>query len=182
VSFLSYIWIPLISLSPHICPLSSQSPTQNKTLAHKQQQQKRNIENISSSHRGSCSVSQCVHSISLCPYIFICKGSLQWVIGLVQDLWLLWHHQCSILIRNSSYYSAVAVCPGDPAALDQQHWPYLCFPTVHRCYKFWDEPTLMDLVVAELVSTLTLPYEVHQDKPSSTAPARPPNVHHQEAG
>ncbi|EDL03248.1 mCG144961, isoform CRA_b, partial [Mus musculus] len=80
------------------------------------------------------------------------------------------------------YYSAVAVCPGDPAALDQQHWPYLCFPTVHRCYKFWDEPTLMDLVVAELVSTLTLPYEVHQDKPSSTAPARPPNVHHQEAG
>ena len=37
----------------------------------------------------------------------------------------------------------------------------------------------MDLVVAELVSTLTLPYEVHQDKPSSTAPTRLCHVGHQ---
>lgn len=36
----------------------------------------------------SCGVS---HSIPLCPHSFTCKRSLQWVLSLVQGLWLLLH-------------------------------------------------------------------------------------------
>ena len=33
------------------------------------------------------------HNIFLCPHIFTCKCSLQWVIALVQGLWILLHDQ-----------------------------------------------------------------------------------------
>lgn len=45
-------------------------------------------------------------------YIFTCKCSSQRVIGLVQGLWFLLHHQCWALIRTF-----VSLCYGDPAAL-----------------------------------------------------------------
>jgi hypothetical protein len=64
------------------------------------------------------------HSIPLCHNIFTCKCSLQWVIGLVQGLWLLWYHQYHILPRTPPSPPVVAVCHGDLAALEQQDCPF----------------------------------------------------------
>ena len=54
------------------------------------------------------------HSILFCPHFFACKCSLQWVISLVQGLWLLLHYQYQILTRTPLF----ALCHGDPAALN----------------------------------------------------------------
>lgn len=96
VSFISCT--PLISqssLTPLIPTLHPcNRPHQNKTQINKQQQNKQSIKNIMEAvvcHRVS-------HSLSLCPYNFTCKCSLQGAIGLVWGLWLLWHHQNWILI------------------------------------------------------------------------------------
>jgi hypothetical protein len=63
------------------------------------------------------------HSIFLCPHIVTCKYSLQWVTGLVQGLWLLWHHQYWIFTGTPPRY-LVFLCHGDSAALGQQGWPF----------------------------------------------------------
>lgn len=57
-----------------------------------------------------------VHTFSL--------ANVQWVIGLVLDLWLLWH-QYWILTRTSSCYPVVFLCHGDPVALDQHTSPFM---------------------------------------------------------
>jgi hypothetical protein len=64
------------------------------------------------------------HSTSLCPHILTCKNSLQWVIGLIGALWVLWHHQYWVLTGTPPSYPVVALCHGDPAALEQQDWPF----------------------------------------------------------
>ena len=61
--------------------------------------------------------------LSLCPYIFTWACSLQWVIGLVWDLWLLWHPQW-FFPGTPPGYPVAALCHGDPTALDQQEWPF----------------------------------------------------------
>jgi hypothetical protein len=133
--------VPLISSSPHILPLPLQPPsTLNKSLSlslslshththththtHNHHQQQQHIENVSSWKLYYITVS---HSVSLYPLIFTCKCSLQWVIGLVGDLWLLWHHQYWILMGTPPGYPVVALCHGDPAALDQYDWPFHIF-------------------------------------------------------
>jgi hypothetical protein len=69
-------------------------------------------------------MSQCVpHYIPLSKHLHL-QCSLQWVIGLIWDLWLLWHHQYQVLIRTPLGYPLVALCHGDPAALEQQAWPF----------------------------------------------------------
>jgi hypothetical protein len=73
-------------------------------------------------HCGSCSVSHtvchtvCHTGVGFCPHSFICKCALQWVIGLVWDLWLLLHYQywissrisccCPVSWRSCSFGSA----------------------------------------------------------------------------
>lgn len=67
------------------------------------------------------------HSIIFSPYIFICRGSLQGVVGLVRDLWLLLHYKywdsswifcCPVSRRSCSVGSAEQVLS--------------CAPAVHR--------------------------------------------------
>ena len=81
------------------------------------------------------------HSISLCPHIFTCKCSLQWVIGLVWGLWLLLHYQSWILTKSPLGYPAVALCHEDPAALDLQDW------SLHTLQQFIDR---VDVGVGQL--------------------------------
>lgn len=50
---------------------------------------------------------------------------MQGVIGLVQGLWLLLHSQYRVLTGTPLGYPVVALCHGEPAALDVQIWP-LC--------------------------------------------------------
>lgn len=49
--------------------------------------------------------------------------------SLPQSLWLLLPHQYWILRRTALGYSVVALCRGDPEALDLQNWP---FPTLQQ--------------------------------------------------
>jgi hypothetical protein len=49
------------------------------------------------------------HSTSFCLHSFTFKCSLLWVIGLVQDLWPLLHHQYWILIETPLRYPIVAL-------------------------------------------------------------------------
>jgi hypothetical protein len=76
------------------------------------------------------------HSVFLCPHIFTCKYSLQWVFGLVWDLCLLWQHRYWILIGSPPSYPVVAPCHGDPAALGQLDWPF------HMSQPFTDDINL----------------------------------------
>jgi hypothetical protein len=64
------------------------------------------------------------YSIAFCPHFFACKCSLQWL-GLIWGLWLLLLHQYWNFIGTPLRYPVVALCRGDPAALDLQHWPFL---------------------------------------------------------
>lgn len=73
------------------------------------------LKNKKTSCCGSCSVS-C--SLPFCTNSFTCKGSLQWVIGLVPGLWLLLlHYQFLILARTLLRYTVIALSCGDPATL-----------------------------------------------------------------
>ena len=59
------------------------------------------------------------------PFVHIsltCKCSLQWVFGLFQGFWLLLHYQYWILLGIP--LRVVALCHGDPAALDLEDWPF----------------------------------------------------------
>ena len=57
---------------------------------------------------------------TLGPYIFTCKCSLQWVIGLFWDLWLLFHYLYWNFTRTPLGYPIVALCHRNPLALNLQ--------------------------------------------------------------
>jgi len=103
----SYLSISLVSLT---CTLFLQPPHQKK---------KNLVVDAGVCHSVS-------YSMPFCPNIFICKFSLQWVIGLVWSLWLLLWYQYWILTRTLLRYS-IALCHGDPAVLNLQDWPLLSF-------------------------------------------------------
>jgi hypothetical protein len=111
------------------------------------------------------------YSISLCPHIFTCKCSFQWVIGLVVDLWLVWHHQNWIIIGTPPSYPVV-VMSWRSSSFGSAWLALSHIPTLHRRYRFW----IWAWVVTELVSVTTFPYLHHQSKLSSTALARPPDT------
>jgi hypothetical protein len=114
VSFKSCTLFLLVSLSPQIYFYLCNFP-QIKKEAHKQTKPKHTKHLIVEAvicHNMS-------HNIPLCPYIFTCKCSLQWVIGLVWGLWLLWHHSYLILMRLPRSYPVVTLCHGGPALLEQ---------------------------------------------------------------
>lgn len=59
-----------------------------------------------------------------CPLSFMCECSLSWVIGLVQNLWHLVHHQFLNISQPTLEYPAVVLSHGDPAAIilpDKSH-------------------------------------------------------------
>lgn len=64
------------------------------------------------------------HGISFVLITFTCKCSLFRIVGVVQGLWVLLHHQYLILIRNLLRYPVGALCHRDPASLDLQDWPF----------------------------------------------------------
>lgn len=72
-------------------------------------------------------------SVSFSLYMFAWKCSLQWVIRVVQGLWLLLHSGYWTLTGNSLRYPVVALCHGCPAALDLQ------VQSFHILRKFIDE-------------------------------------------
>lgn len=57
------------------------------------------------------------HNIPFCPNNFTFKWSLKWVIGPVQNFWLLLNHQYWIYMRILLCYPIDAMHHGDPAAL-----------------------------------------------------------------
>ena len=64
------------------------------------------------------------HSISFCPHIFSPKRSLRWVIGLVRGLQGLPTHQYLLLTETSPGFPVVALCHGEPEALDHLDLPF----------------------------------------------------------
>jgi hypothetical protein len=66
-------------------------------------------------------------------------------------------------------------CHGDPAALDQQDWPK-CLQIILSLGWAYSVPWIWAWEVAELVSTLAIPYLHHQGEFSSTSPGRPPKM------
>jgi hypothetical protein len=73
------------------------------------------------------------HGIFLCPHIFSCKCSLQWVIGLVQGIWLLPHHQYWIIAGTLPCYPVSRrACSFLSAGLVLSD-----IPIVHRWCRFW---------------------------------------------
>jgi hypothetical protein len=90
--------------SPHLLFTHATSPTkQNKT---KQATNKQTM-----SYQGIFGVSQCVPQYTICLFIFTCKCSLQWDIGLFWGLWLLLYHQYCILTWDPLLYSDTYYCP-----------------------------------------------------------------------
>ena len=84
-----------------------------------------------------------------------------------------------MLTRTPPSYPVVALCHGDPAALEQQDWPW------HDSQSFTKDVDVgvgqlraLDLswVVAVLVIVPSLPYLHHQGKFPSIALAKPPNA------
>lgn len=133
--FTSYNPAPLISLSLHIHPLFLQ-PSQKK-MKNKQN---------TTEHRKYLIMEAIVyhsvfHNIPLSPNTFIWKCSLQWVNGLVQDLWLLLHHQYWFFTGTPPGYHVVALYYGDPAVLDQQGQAF------HEFQEFTDD---VDFAVGQL--------------------------------
>ena len=108
----------------------------------------------------SCSVSQFTHY----PNSSACKWSLQWTFGHwceSKPLALL-YHQYWILPRMHLRYPVVALCHGDPAALEEQHW------SIHLLQQFIAgvddgvgqvKALYLGLVVAELVSLAPMSYQ-----------------------
>lgn len=118
-------------LPPCICPLLLQ-PLSTTTENKKQSTAKHRITEAVVCHSVS-------HSIPLPPHI-TCKGSVQWLIGLLQGLWLLWYHQSWVLTGTPPSYPVVPLCHGDPVVLHQQDRP-LHSQTIHRWCRFLGGPT-----------------------------------------
>lgn len=68
-------------------------------------------------------VCQCESQCVLLPKQLYLQTFIPRAIGVVRGLWLLLHHQCWILPMASLRYLLVALCHGDPAALDLQDPP-----------------------------------------------------------
>lgn len=109
-------------------------------LPHKREQtkQKQNKAQNIKEHLAEAVGCLCVHCIHSFPHIFTCKWSLQWVIGLIQVLWLLLHYQYRILFGNPL---------GHPVAVLEilQLWTCRAGPfmglAVHRWGRYWDGST-----------------------------------------
>ena len=107
---------------------------------------------------------QCVTQFTQYPNSSSCKCSLQWTFGHWFDskpLALL-YHQYWILPRMHLRYPVVALCHGDPAALEEQHW------SIHLLQQFIAgvddgvgqvKALYLGLVVAELVSLAPMSYQ-----------------------
>jgi hypothetical protein len=111
-----------------------------------------------------------LHSAPFCPHIFTCRCSLQWVIGLVWDLWRLLH-QYWILARTPLRCPVVALCHGDLQGLP-----------LHTYQQFMDgidtniKPWIEAWVVAELVSPPALLHPQHGSQLPDTDLTSSPNA------
>ena len=84
-----------------------------------------------------------------------------------------------MLTRTPPSYPVVALCHGDPAALEQQDWPLLdSQPFTNDIDVGVGQLRALDLgwVVAVLVIVPSLPYLHHQGKFPSIALAKPPTM------
>ena len=123
------------------------------------------------------------HSISPFAQNRFNEWSLQCITGLVQGLWLLLHHQYWILTRTPLRYPVVAMCHGDPAALDLQDRPLHMF---HQFINVVDagvvnsKSRILAWMVAELVSLPALPHTHRQGQLSSMSLANSPKCHNQQ--
>jgi hypothetical protein len=116
VLIVSFHHAPQSHLSPH--PLVSTLALAASSSPSKKHKQDRKYSNTQKAPWKLWCVTVS-HSTPLCPHTFVCRCSLQWVIVLVWDLWLLWHPQYWILRRTPPGYPVVVLCHGGPAALDQ---------------------------------------------------------------
>jgi len=111
----------LVTLSLGSCPLPLQLPIQKKVKIKTEQNKTK------PSHQGSIVCHSAPYGIPLWPSMFTFKSSLQWVIGLIWDLWLLLQSKYWILTETPLGSPVVALCYGDPAALTLQDQPFLAF-------------------------------------------------------
>ena len=107
-----------LPVSPYVPSTLTTSFLQKET---KQNKTKNKINKKQTSQHGSCSTSRFGPN-TLCPKIFSCKCSLQWVISLVQYLWLLLHYQYRILTGTPLGYPVVGLCHEDPTTLVLKIW------------------------------------------------------------
>ena len=91
-------------------------------------------------------------------------------LGVVRYLWLLLSYQYQTITRTPLRYPVVALCHGDPAALDLQDWP------LHMLQQFIDEVDVevgqfkaLDWVVTELTSLPAFLHPDHQGELCGTA-------------
>lgn len=79
------------------------------------------------------------HGTSLCPHIFLtCWGSLQWVIGVVRRLWLLWHHPYWYWILIGAPPNCLVNCPVSRRSCNfgSVGLALPCILTICRWYRF----------------------------------------------
>lgn len=110
------------------------------------------------------------HSVAFSPCIFTWMCSLPWVTGLALCLWILLHYQYVVTARTPLGCAVVALCHGEPEALDLQDWT-LHMDRVDQLIAlvwFW--------MVPGLVSPPVLPHPHQQAELFSPAPSSSPNV------
>jgi hypothetical protein len=158
VNFTSCTPIPLISLS-----------FPKKKIKKKKKEQNQNYLTMEAAMCHSVS-----HSTPFCAHIFTCKCSLQGIIGLVQGLRLLLRCRHWILTGTPLGCLVIALCHGDPAALDLQDWLlYTLRQVVDEVDVGWDssEPWIRAWEVADFVSSPALLHHLQLSTTRTSSPA-----------
>ena len=101
----------------HFCPSRSALHPYNLTT-----QKKTDRQASKNSHHGIWVCHSVSYSTPFCSNGFTCKCALLWITGLVWGLWLPPYYQYWILTKTPLRYTAIALCHGNPGALDRQDW------------------------------------------------------------
>ena len=133
------LWVSGHSPQFHPVSISSDLPSALATSPPTKIKTKQNKIKINKT-RLWCVTYSVSHSTLLCPHIFICKCSLQWVMDLVQGLWLLLHHPYWVL---TGLLSDLLLLPCAMQIL--QPWIYGTSSSQMRWYVELGQPKALDL-------------------------------------